>query len=310
MIQQIIDNFYSKERVTDTDFLKAVYELHKNYFIVRPSMSSQVTKFIKNFNEACAPHHIKLSTFKNTPPGFTVEEMLLKALAFNRDNPLEFMEDHALFIPKTKIVFEYLDSIKTFNILLGNNNEKESISNKVKLFTSHSQGRILKRFYKYVSENYKNFINMHNRFPEAVDGKIWIPFDVVYDVEREFLKHSESSKYTYKLDDNQYYFNKFINDIQDFIFDVDKNKNPSFEAVEKNVKNFKYNSSKVEIKADIGYCEEISRHSSANAKMLKALGLKYKNVSPRNKGNCEIEFSGVECGVWINEENFYRVAFQ
>lgn len=310
MIQEIVENLYSKGNITEKEFLKAVYELNKLYYIVRPKANSEVIKFIHNFNQACAPNHIKQITFKNTPMGFTVEEMFLKALAFNKNNPLEYMSQHAIFIPKTKEVHDYLNSIKTFNILIDNKDAKNPVNNEVKLFTPSTQGRLTNQFYKHIKKNHKNFINTNNRFPEIIENKMWISFNVVYNVEKENLEHGVVYQHDYYLKDNKFLYQQFINDIKNFFCDIDKKKNPIFEVEPAGVLlngkwKWKYNAQiyNLQNNFDVIHSDRIYTGKFLRQRHIKALGIK------GNKSN-DYDVVSIECGIFISEDSFYNMILQ
>ncbi|MNM98848.1 hypothetical protein D3C81_1113890 [compost metagenome] len=303
MINSIIEEMYSDGEVTDSKFLNAVYQIEKNYFIVRPRMNGSVKKFINNFNSVSEYHKIKFTSFENTPIGFSVEEMFLKALAFNPKNPLDFMADHAIFIPKTKVMRDYLDSIETMNILLGADDPKYSIESQVPTFTSVSKGRIIRKFQEWYSQISPISEFQTKKAPEEKNGKLWFTLDM-------YLNESgQKISYNSLVSDFPEYEEIFMTEIRDAFEKITNKQCPSITNGEVRRRKGYIDPSYVDY--DIVFDSHIQDNSFAPARIAKlfksSMGKTAKYVGQKGK---ECNCVSLSYGFWIDKDLYYDIALK
>jgi hypothetical protein len=147
-----------KNDLTRVNLLKAVVELSREYFFIRPiNNNSFASKFLKNYKQLFG-EEIQYKKFDKEFNSIDSIEELLKESFIYSDDPLQYIKENAIAIPKSNVK-QYLESLKVASMLSEIDFPKK-LNNQLNVFTAKTLNNIKKSLLNEMNK-VKHINNVH-----------------------------------------------------------------------------------------------------------------------------------------------------
>lgn len=139
------------DEIADAEIYRVIQAIDSNYILLNKTKKSvDLTQKLNKVLEYGFTY-----TNEKMPIGITFEELLLKSMAFQSDNPFEYIKERCIDIPKTEEVMDYLNGVDLMYKLSGEKNP-DFTSNELKLTTNKFKERNNKQF----DDKFKKLFNV------------------------------------------------------------------------------------------------------------------------------------------------------